>query len=125
MHSGHVSYLKKAADFGDVLIVGLNSDKSIKSIKGDQRPINLENDRAKVLSSLEVVNFVIFFEEDTPIQLIKKISPDVLVKGEDYLDKNIIGSDIVKKRGGEVRLVKFLEGRSTTAIIEKIKKIYQ
>ena len=124
LHSGHVSFLEKASFLGDILIVGLNSDNSIRSLKGNKRPINIERDRAKVLSGLEVVNFIITFEEDTPIKLIEKISPDVLVKGEDYLDKNIIGADIVEGKGGEVKLVEFLEGRSTTAIINKIKNIY-
>jgi D-beta-D-heptose 7-phosphate kinase / D-beta-D-heptose 1-phosphate adenosyltransferase len=117
LHIGHVRYLEESKSFGDVLIIGLNSDSSVKKIKGFNRPINSENDRASILASLEVVDFVVIFDEDTPIKLINLIKPDILVKGGDYKNKEIIGKDIAK----EVRLVDFLEGKSTTKTIEKIK----
>ena len=116
LHIGHIKYLQKAKTLGDVLIVGLNSNESVKRLKGESRPINDEYDRAYLLASLEVVDFVVIFEEDTPYELIKKIEPDVLVKGKDYEGKKVVGSDIVK----EVKLIDFVEGRSTTAIIERI-----
>lgn len=116
LHAGHVSYLSKAREFGDLLIVGLNSDKSVKILKGSDRPINTQNDRALVLASLAFVDYVVIFDEQTPINLIKAIKPDILVKGADYEGKEIVGSDIV----GEVRLVEFLNGRSSTNIIKKI-----
>ena len=124
LHAGHVSYLEKASKFGDLLIVGLNSDHSVKLLKGEKRPINTETDRAKVLAALESVNHIVIFDEDTPGNLIKRILPDVLVKAEDYLNKTIIGSEIVNDNGGEVKLVEYIEDRSTTSIINKIKEIY-
>ncbi len=116
LHAGHVSYLNKARELGDILIVGLNSDSSVKKLKGQTRPINNENDRAIILSGLRAVDYVVIFEEDTPYELIKIIKPDVLVKGADYKNKEVVGSDLVKK----VELINFLEGRSTTNIIKKI-----
>lgn len=116
LHFGHISYLKKAKSFGDVLIVGLNSNDSIKRLKGDSRPINDEFDRMQVLKELECVDFVIMFDEDTPLNLISKIKPDILVKGADYKDKEIVGSEIVK----DVRLVEFIPNKSTSNIIKKI-----
>ena len=115
LHVGHVKYLETAKTFGDIFIVGLNSDDSIKRLKGDQRPINPLEDRAYVLASLESVSYVVPFEEDTPFELISAIKPDVLVKGADYEGKEVVGSDIAK----EVRLVQFVEGKSTTKIIER------
>lgn len=116
LHRGHVEYLKTARSFGDALILGLNSDASVRKLKGPNRPINNQIDRAIVLSALESVDFVVIFDEETPLELIKLISPDVLVKGGDYEDKEVIGSLIAK----EVKLVTFVEGKSTTKIIEKI-----
>lgn len=116
LHAGHVSYLAKAREFGDLLIVGLNSDSSVKRLKGQSRPINSQNDRAMVLAGLSAVDFVVIFDEDTPLNLITAIKPDVLVKGADYEGKQVVGSDIV----GEVRLVEFLDGKSTTNLIKKI-----
>ncbi len=116
LHAGHVKYLQEAKSFGDVLILGLNSDDSIKRIKGEGRPINSEDDRAIVLASLESVDYVIKFDEDTPYKIIEKIAPDVLVKGGDYKDREVVGSELSK----EVILVDFVEGKSTTKIIEKI-----
>lgn len=115
LHVGHVKYLEVAKSFGDMLIVGLNSDESVKRLKGESRPINISEDRAYVLSALESVSFVVEFGEDTPYDLIKEVQPDVLVKGGDYKDKEVIGSDIAK----ELRLVDFVDGKSTTNIIKK------
>ena len=114
LHTGHASYLHTAKSFGDILIVGLNSDISVKRLKGNSRPINLEEDRAFLLSALESVDYVIIFNEDTPYELIKAIQPDVLVKGGDYEGKVVVGSDIAD----EVKLVKFVEGKSTTSTIK-------
>ena len=119
LHIGHIKYLEESKRFGDILILGLNSDKSVKRIKGPNRPINSQDDRAYLLASLEVVDFVVIFEEDTPINLIKQIKPDVLVKGGDYEGKTIVGQDIAK----DVKLVKFIDGKSTTNTIEKISNI--
>ena len=118
LHRGHVSYLDVAKSFGDTLILGLNADASVKRLKGEDRPINTQEDRAYILAALESVDFVVIFDEDTPYQLIKIIEPDILVKGADYEGKEVIGSDIAK----EVRLVTFIDGKSTTTIIEKIKQ---
>jgi len=117
LHSGHVKYLNKARNLGDMLIVGLNSDASVRRLKGPSRPINGQNERALLLSALYFVDFVVIFDEDTPYELIKRLSPDILVKGADYKDKEVVGSDIV----AEVQLIDFEEGFSTTNLIEKIK----
>ncbi|NOR56199.1 MAG: D-glycero-beta-D-manno-heptose-7-phosphate kinase [Sulfurovum sp.] len=116
LHRGHVSYLDIAKSYGDVLILGLNSDSSVKKLKGEGRPINTEEDRAYILSGLESVDFVTIFSDETPYELIKMIEPDVLVKGGDYEGKEVVGSDIAK----EVKLVQFVNGRSTTKTISKI-----
>jgi D-beta-D-heptose 7-phosphate kinase/D-beta-D-heptose 1-phosphate adenosyltransferase len=116
LHRGHVSYLDIAKSYGDVLILGLNSDKSVKSLKGENRPINSEEDRAYILSALESVDFVTVFSDETPYDLIKMVEPDILVKGGDYEGKEVVGSDIA----GEVKLVQFVDGRSTTKTIHKI-----
>ncbi len=122
IHRGHIEYLSDAKTLGDVLVVGLNSDESIKRLKGLKRPINKEEDRALTLSALEIVDFVIIFEEDTPLKLIKAIKPDVLVKGGDWEVNQIVGADIVMREGGEVRSLPYIEGYSSTSIIEKILK---
>lgn len=119
LHRGHVSYLDTAKSYGDILILGLNSDDSIKRLKGKNRPINTQDDRAYILAGLESVDFVVPFSEDTPYNLIKLIQPDILVKGGDYHNKEVVGSDIAK----EVRLVDFIDGKSTTQTIQKICKI--
>ena len=116
LHRGHVSYLHTAKSFGDILILGLNSDASVRRLKGESRPINNEEDRAYLLSALESVDYVVIFDEDTPYELIKKVQPDVLVKGADYEGKEVVGSDIAK----ETRLVTFVDGKSTTSMIDKI-----
>lgn len=118
LHVGHVKYLEVAKSFGDILIVGLNSDGSIKRLKGINRPINALEDRAYILAGLESVSFVVPFEEDTPYELISAIKPDILVKGADYEGKEVVGSSIAK----EVRLVQFIEGKSTTKLIERIQQ---
>jgi len=115
LHIGHVKYLEVAKSFGDMLIVGLNSDESVKRLKGENRPINSGDDRAYVLSALESVSFVVEFTENTPLELIRTIKPDILVKGGDYKDKEVVGRDIAK----EVKLVDFIDGKSTTNIIKK------
>jgi len=120
LHLGHIDYLSKAADLGDLLIVGLNTDKSVRNIKGNSRPIQDQNSRAMVLASLSFVDYVVFFDEDTPLNLIAVTQPDILVKGADYLPENIVGYDIVKTKGGDIVTINFLEGYSTTAIEKKI-----
>lgn len=121
IHAGHVQYLEKSKKLGDILIVGLNSNNSVKRLKGDNRPLNSELDRAAVLLALCSVDYVCIFEEDTPYELIKLIRPDILVKGADYTEDNVVGSDIVNKNGGRVVLMEYLEGRSTSAVIEKMR----
>lgn len=122
IHSGHCFYLTEAKKLGDILIVGLNTDASVKRLKGETRPVNNEDDRAMVLSCLKPVDYVVLFDEDTPFSLIRNIIPNVLVKGGDYTIENIVGADIVLENGGEVKVIPFVEGKSTTKIIEKISK---
>ena len=123
LHKGHVSYLSQAADLGDILVVGLNSDESVKKLnKGVNRPIQDQDSRALILASLHHVNAVIIFDEDAPADLISKVQPDVLVKGGDWKPEQIIGYDSVKARGGEVVSIEFVPGYSTTAIEQKIKE---
>ena len=121
LHRGHIEYLTKAKEFGDVLIVGLNSDTSVKRLKGKDRPINSESDRARILDALKPVDYVVIFEEDTPLRLIQMVKPDVLVKGGDYKFEEIVGSEFVMSYGGKVEIIPFVEGKSTTKIIQKIK----
>lgn len=122
LHLGHIDYLSKSKEMGDILIVGLNSDQSIKNIKGTQRPINDQYMRSMILASLFFVDIVIIFNEDTPENLIKIIKPDILVKGGDYNIDTIVGGDIVKSYGGEIKIINYIEGYSTTNIINKINK---
>ena len=121
LHRGHVEYLAAAASLGDVLFLGLNTDASVRKLKGPGRPVNDEQARAIVMASLQAVGAVMLFDEDTPYELIKKVQPDVLVKGADYKPEDIVGYDIVKAKGGKVTTIEFVEGFSTTKIIEKIK----
>ena len=121
LHIGHVKYLRKSAELGDILIIGLNSDNSVRRLKGKDRPINSENDRAELLASFDFVNYVVIFDEDSPYELIEQIKPDVLVKGGDYDNKVIIGQDIVESRGGKTVLIDYIEGKSTTEIIKRIR----
>ena len=119
LHIGHINYLEKAKKFGDILILGINSDNSVSRLTGKNRPINTQNDRAYTLASLEVVDYVVIFDEDTPLNLITLIKPDVLVKGGDYSGKEVVGQDIAK----ELKLVKFIEGKSTSNTIARIQKL--
>ena len=120
LHVGHVRYLQKTKTFADYSIVLLNSDKSVKSIKGDSRPINNENDRAEVLMALSCVDFVVMFDEDSPAELLDEIKPDVYTKGADYTMDTLPERDIMIKNGTRVEFIDFVQGKSTTNIIEKI-----
>ena len=117
LHRGHVTYLAAARDLGDCLVVGLNSDASVKRLKGENRPINNENDRALVLAALSFIDYIILFEEDTPKNLIEQVKPDILVKGGDYKIEDIVGADFVQKNGGKVLTIPFVDGYSSTKII--------
>lgn len=121
LHIGHVRYLKQASELGDILIVGVNTDASVQKLKGPTRPIQNENDRAEILASLKSVSHTILFGEETPLELIHQIKPDVLVKGGDWKVSQIVGSDFVMSYGGHVQSLQFINGKSTTAIIEKSK----
>ncbi len=122
LHIGHVSYLEEARKKGDVLVIGLNSDQSVKNIKGSKRPIVPESERAYILAALEVVDFVVIFKENTPQQLIEQLKPHVLVKGADWKGKEVVGATFVKSYGGKVALIKFVPRHSSTNIIETILK---
>jgi rfaE bifunctional protein nucleotidyltransferase chain/domain len=124
LHRGHVEYLQAARRLGDVLVVGLNTDASIKRIKGDKRPINHNRDRAIVLASLGCVDYVCFFGDDTPLKLIKAVIPDVLVKGADWAADAIVGKDVVEAHGGVVRRITLTRGRSTTNVIQEVLRKY-
>lgn len=122
LHRGHAEYLEQAKSLGDLLVVGVNSDTSVKRLKGNDRPINNENDRAFMLDKLKPVDVVTIFTEDTPIDLISEVIPDVLVKGGDWKEDDIVGSDVVKGHGGKVISLKFVDSYSTTAIIDRMSK---
>lgn len=123
LHRGHVEYLEKARSLGDVLMVGLNSDESVKKIKGEDRPIMLQENRAMVLAGLSSVDFICLFEEETPANLIRQLIPDILVKGSDYKIDDIVGREIVEANGGKVVTIDLVPGQSTTSIIEKLMKL--
>ena len=123
LHLGHIDYLSKAKDHGNVLIVGVNTDASVRRLKGENRPVTDEISRSVIMASLQFVNAVVLFDEDTPYELIKLVQPDVLVKGSDYQPEDIVGYDIVKAKSGEIVTIDFLEGYATTGIIEKIKSV--
>ena len=125
IHTGHTRYLAKAKSFGDLLIVAVNSDSSVRMIKGEKRPINTQEERAETLAALESVDFVTIFDEPDPHKIISELQPDVLVKGGDWPIEKIIGRDIVEARGGKVVNVPYVEGASTTGIIEKVLKLYR
>jgi D-glycero-beta-D-manno-heptose 1-phosphate adenylyltransferase len=120
LHRGHVEYLNRARELGDCLVVALNSDSSVRRIKGEKRPVVPESDRAFVISNLKSVDYVCIFAEDTPYEVIKIIQPDILVKGADWKIEDVVGKDIVEARGGKVVTMDYMEGRSTTNIINKI-----
>ena len=122
LHYGHVDYLAKARALGDVLIVGMNSDASVKKFKSADRPYQTEKDRALILAALRMVDFVIRFDEETPARLIEMVKPDILVKGADYKISEIVGAEFVKSYGGKVKRIKLSAGRSTTDIVRKIQK---
>ncbi len=120
LHIGHIRYLKEAASLGDILVVGVNSDASVRRLKGTGRPINVQEERLELLAAMEFVDYLVLFEEDTPLKLIENCEPDVLVKGGDYEMDDVVGKEIVEKRGGEVKILSFVEGKSTTGLIKKI-----
>ena len=120
LHVGHVDYLEKAKRQGNILVVGLNSDSSVKKIKGSARPINRQRDRARVLAALSCVDYITIFSEDTPERLIKKLKPDIIVKGGDWKKKDIVGGSFVESLGGKVVTIPFVPGYSTTSLIKKI-----
>ncbi len=122
IHLGHVDYLEKARMLGDKLVLGLNSDDSVSRFKGPERPLQDQVSRARVLAAMQFVDLVVFFNDDTPLNLISALLPDILVKGSDYLADNIVGADVVKKNGGVVKTIDFVPGYSTTRIVEKIKR---
>ena len=121
LHIGHITYMAKAAELGDKLVIGLNSDGSVKRIKGEDRPVNDQNSRAALLAALFFVDAIVVFEEDTPINVITTLMPDILVKGADYSIENIVGAKEVIANGGEVKTINFVEGYSSTSIIQKIR----
>jgi D-beta-D-heptose 7-phosphate kinase/D-beta-D-heptose 1-phosphate adenosyltransferase len=125
LHAGHVRYLKKARSLGDVLVVGLNSDSSVRAIKGETRPIVPGKERAEVLAALECVDYVVLFNGPTPLKLIEALKPDVLAKGADWAAKDIVGADVVKKSGGRVARITLVKGRSTTNIIRRILELHK
>ncbi len=125
LHLGHVRYLQDAQGYGDILLVAVNSDSSVKSIKGAKRPIVSQSERAEVVAALEMVDYVTMFDEDTPYNIIKKLQPDVLIKGVDWTIDKIVGRDIVEARGGRVIAIPFIEGASTTGIVERILEKYR
>ncbi len=120
LHAGHVAYLRAAAKLGDLLVVGLNSDASIRRLKGEDRPVNQQDDRLMVLSELQSIDYLVVFDDDTPMQLIEAIRPDVLAKGADYTRETVVGHEVVEAHGGRVELIDLVEGRSTTNIIRKL-----
>jgi rfaE bifunctional protein nucleotidyltransferase chain/domain len=122
LHPGHVRYLQHARRLGDALIVGVNTDRSVRAIKGESRPVTRQDERAEILAALACVDAVVLFDEETPYALIKRLQPDVLVKGADWSEKDMIGRDIVERRGGSVVRVPFETGYSTTSIIETIRR---
>lgn len=123
LHAGHVRYLAQARRLGDVLIVALNTDRSVRAIKGPDRPVVGQEERAFVVAGLESVDYVTFFDDKTPLSLIEALQPDILVKGGDWKADNVVGGDVVRSRGGDVVVLPYLEGASTTNIIEKIRRV--
>ena len=122
LHIGHVRYLKESAKFGDILIVGLNSDLSVKRLKGETRPINNESDRAELLSELSFVDYIVIFEENTPENLLDEIKPDIYTKGADYTLETLPEAKVVMKNGGHVEFINLVAGKSTTNVIKKIEQ---
>lgn len=122
LHAGHIAVLSKAAEWADILVVGINSDASVKRLKGETRPINTESDRALVMANLIMVDAVVIFDEDTPLELIQQIQPDVLIKGGDYSEETVVGAGEVTSNGGKVVIIPLQKGYSTSGIIDRIKQ---
>jgi len=122
LHVGHLRYLEEAKMFGDILVIGLNSDASVKRLKGEKRPIVSQEERAEMLLGLKCVDYVVMFDEDTPVELLKDVKPDVHVKGGDYTKERLPEAEIVEKNGGRVEIVSLINGKSTTNIVKKIKE---
>lgn len=120
LHLGHITYLQSAKMLGDLLVVGVNSDASVSRLKGPERPIKDESQRSSILAALECVDYVVLFEEDTPQRIIDELLPDILVKGGDYQVDEVVGSEVVKQHGGQVEIIEFLPGYSTSGILKKI-----
>ena len=125
LHIGHIRYLEEAKSLGDILVVGVNSDRSVRSLKGPNRPILPEEERAEILSGLECVNYINIFDEPTPLELISSLQPQVLVKGGDWTKEAAVGKEVVERSGGEVVILPFVEGSSTSNLIEAILKRYE
>ncbi len=125
IHIGHISYLRRAKAIGDFLWIGINSDSSVRLIKGNNRPIIAELDRVEILSSFRFVDFITLFNDITPLELIKQIRPDILVKGGDYTEETVVGSNFVNYISGKTVILPFVKGKSSTLIIEKIRKLYE
>ncbi len=123
LHVGHIHYLKEARSLGNFLVLALNSDQSVRNLKGIERPLQNQDDRAEILAALECVSFVTIFSEPTPLEIIKVIKPDLLVKGGDWPPEKIVGHDFVKSYGGKIQSLSFVSGRSTSAIVDKIKAL--
>jgi D-beta-D-heptose 7-phosphate kinase/D-beta-D-heptose 1-phosphate adenosyltransferase len=124
LHVGHVRYLREAKKTADVLVLALNSDSSVRSLKGEKRPLMNEKERAEILAALEFIDFVTIFEELTPLELINYLKPDILIKGGDWPEEKVVGREEIKKWGGRVAIIPEVEGKSTTNIVEKIRKLY-
>jgi D-beta-D-heptose 7-phosphate kinase/D-beta-D-heptose 1-phosphate adenosyltransferase len=122
VHQGHVDYLSRARDLGDLLVVGLNSDASVRRLKGEERPISHQSSRAHVLAAFECVDFVVLFDDDTPLRLIESVVPDVLVKGGDYDRATVVGADFVEQHGGRLELIPLVPGESTTRMVERMRQ---
>ena len=125
LHIGHIRYLEEAKSLGDILVVGLNSDRSVRSLKGPNRPVLPEGERAEILSGLESVNYITIFDEPTPLELISTLQPHILVKGGDWTKEATVGKEVVERSGGEVVILPFVEGSSTSNLIEAILKRYE
>ena len=123
VHLGHISYLEEARSLGDRLVIGLNTDRSVQELKGPQRPVLNENDRARLLAALECTDIIVLFDEETPYELIKAVMPDILIKGGDYDPDTIVGADVVRENGGDVRVLPFVSGYSTTSLIKRIQEL--
>ncbi|HEX9079649.1 MAG TPA: D-glycero-beta-D-manno-heptose 1-phosphate adenylyltransferase, partial [Desulfuromonadaceae bacterium] len=124
LHAGHVKYLQKARSLGDLLVLGLNSDASVRRLKGEKRPLIGEEERAHILAALDCIDYVVLFDEDTPLALITQLKPHILVKGGDYTPEGVVGKEVVEAYGGRVELVPFVDGKSTTNIIERVLERY-